>query len=213
MNKVVIGVSRGDSIRGKIKVSLDDISENLEGRWSVVQNRQGEELVKINCVSKCSKECQSKRELGELKRILQREDLEQIKEIRAFEEEAEKTCNDLIEKHDLPMKIVKTNLSFDRKRLKYFFVAEERVDFRGLVHDLVTRFHKMIRLQQIGPRDHARILGGAGICGRELCCAAFLEDASKSNLKNLSGNGSEKSGTEKITGLCGKLMCCQSYEK
>lgn len=213
MDRTVIGISRGDNIRGRIKVNPEDKSEDLEGRWSVVRSKQGEELVKISCVAKCSKSCEEKKELGELKRVLSSQDIGEIKEIRDFEERAEKVWLELIKKHNLSMKIIKTMLSFDRQRLKFYFTAEERVDFRGLVRDLVARFHKLIRLQQIGPRDHARIAGGAGVCGRELCCASFLDEVGKITKNTTAFARMESQSSEKISGVCGKLMCCLRYEE
>ena len=91
-------------------------------------------------------------------------------------------------------------------------MAEERVDFRVLVKDLVSQFHKMIRLQQIGPRDHARIINGIGICGRGLCCANFLPEVGKITKDTASLQGMEGLSSDKISGVCGKLMCCLKYE-
>ena len=128
------------------------------------------------------------------------------KEIDAFN-----TCIALIDKHRLEMKLIDAELSFDRSKLLFYFSAENRVDFRELVKDLAGTFHTRIEMRQIGIRDEAKILGGLGICGRPYCCNTFLSDFGQVSVKmakeqNLSLNSA------KISGSCGRLMCCLRYE-
>lgn len=128
------------------------------------------------------------------------------KEIDAFN-----ACIALIDKHRLGMKLIDAELSFDRSKLLFYFSAEGRVDFRELVKDLASAFHTRIEMRQIGIRDEAKILGGLGICGRPYCCNTFLSDFGQVSVKmakeqNLSLNSA------KISGSCGRLMCCLRYE-
>jgi len=212
MSNFIIGNTRGSNLRGIINLK-DEKIKAPKGRWCLYQSSSGVDLAKIICLkSEAECECKENKILGDLVRLLENEDLEKIKKLRQYENRALKACQSLIEKHELVMKVIRTILSFDEKRLTFYFVAEERVDFRGLVKDLVSQFHKMIRLQQIGPRDHARIINGIGICGRGLCCANFLPEVGKITKDTASLQGMEGLSSDKISGVCGKLMCCLKYE-
>ncbi len=115
-------------------------------------------------------------------------------------------------RHRLNMKISDAELSFDEKKLTFYFLAEGRIDFRALVADLVGSFRKIIRLQQIGPREETRLVGGYGRCGQELCCKRFIKDLDgiSAQMAVMQESGGQK--ISKMTGCCGKLMCCLSYE-
>jgi len=115
-------------------------------------------------------------------------------------------------RHGLNMKLVDADLSFDEKKITFYFSAEGRIDFRSLVSDMVGSFRKIIRLQQIGPREETRLMGGFGRCGQELCCHRFLKDLDtvSSEMATLQEMGGSK--LSKMTGCCGRLMCCLSYE-
>ena len=121
-------------------------------------------------------------------------------------------CKEKINEHKLEMDLVEARYLFDRSKLMFYFTAEDRIDFRELVKDLAAIFKTRIELRQIGVRDQVKRLGGNGPCGRELCCCSFLSDFDTVSIKmakeqNLSLNAS------KITGLCGRLMCCLRYEQ
>ena len=138
-------------------------------------------------------------------------DKKQIDDNRKKADEASTTCQQKITDHKLEMKLVGAEYAFDRSKILFYFTAEGRVDFRDLVKDLAKIFKARIELRQIGVRDEARMLGGFGPCGRELCCCRFLKDFEPVTIKmakdqNLSLN------PPKISGLCGRLMCCLSYE-
>lgn len=125
--------------------------------------------------------------------------------------EAYRVCVEKIEEHDLDMKLVDVEYTFDRNKVIFYFTADGRVDFRELVKDLAAIFRTRIELRQIGVRDEAKMLGGIGPCGRMLCCSTFLGDFEPVSIKmakdqNLSLNPA------KISGLCGRLMCCLKYE-
>jgi cell fate regulator YaaT (PSP1 superfamily) len=130
---------------------------------------------------------------------------------RELEEEAKAFCLEQIRKRGLPMKLVGAEYLFDRTKIMFYFTAENRVDFRELVKDLVQRFKTRIELRQIGVRNEARICGGIGICGRELCCVKFLQNLDTVSVK-MAKEQNMLLNPEKISGLCGRLMCCLSFE-
>lgn len=113
--------------------------------------------------------------------------------------------------HQLPMKLVETEYTFDRSKLLFYFTAEERIDFRDLVKDLANIFKIRIELRQIGVRDEARILGTIGLCGRELCCRSFINKFDSVSIKMARDQGLVINPT-KISGVCGRLLCCINYE-
>lgn len=144
-------------------------------------------------------------------RAVQAADARQIDDNRKKANEASLTCTRKIHDHKLDMKLVGAEYAFDRSKILFYFTAEGRVDFRELVKDLAKIFKARIELRQIGVRDEAKMLGGFGPCGRELCCCRFLKDFEPVTIRmakdqNLSLN------PPKISGLCGRLMCCLSYE-
>jgi len=139
------------------------------------------------------------------------DDIGHAQEIASKEEESLTECGKLIEKLNLPMKLLSAEYNLDESRLTFFFSAEERVDFRELVRKLTNRFKTRVELRQIGPRDEAKLVGGLGKCGRPLCCESFLSEFAPVSIKmakeqNLSLN------PMKISGLCGRLLCCLGYE-
>ena len=144
-------------------------------------------------------------------RIANADDDARVEENTFREKEAFSICLEKIEQHNLPMKLIDVEYTFDNSKIIFFFTADGRVDFRELVKDLATVFRTRIELRQIGVRDEAKMLGGIGFCGRELCCHTFLGDFAPVSIKmakeqNLSLNPS------KISGICGRLLCCLKYE-
>ena len=125
--------------------------------------------------------------------------------------EAMKICREKIEKHKLDMKLVYCEFSFDGGKLLFYFTSDNRVDFRELVKDLAAVFHTRIELRQVGIRDEARLLGGIAPCGRECCCAGSMSDFKKVSIKMAKNQGLSLN-PGKISGLCGRLMCCLAYE-
>lgn len=152
---------------------------------------------------------------GELRPVLRKAteaDWETYRENCEREKEAYVICRERIEVHGLDMNLVDVEYTFDRQKIVFYFISENRVDFRELVKDLASTFHRRIELRQIGVRDEARMTGGLGICGRPFCCSTFLEDFVPVSVKmakaqNLSMNPA------KISGSCGRLMCCLKYEQ
>lgn len=127
------------------------------------------------------------------------------------EQEAFEMCLEKIEEHQLPMKLVDVEYTFDMSKVIFYFTAEGRVDFRELVKDLAAIFKTRIELRQIGVRDEAKMLGGLGSCGRVLCCHAFLGDFEPVSIRMAKDQNLSLSPS-KISGICGRLMCCLKYE-
>ncbi|MBQ7492372.1 MAG: stage 0 sporulation protein [Clostridia bacterium] len=128
-----------------------------------------------------------------------------------FEQDAFHICEEKIAKHQLDMKLVTVEYTFDHSKLLFYFSADGRVDFRELVKDLASVFRTRIELRQIGVRDEAKMIGGLGICGRPLCCGAFLKDFQPVSINMAKDQGLSLNPT-KISGTCGRLMCCLKYE-
>ncbi len=149
--------------------------------------------------------------LKDVMRAVTPEDEDAVRENRIKALDAEKIAIEKIEKHGLDMNLVNVEYTFDRSKLIFYFTADGRVDFRELVKDLAAVFRTRIELRQIGVRDEAKMLGGIGPCGRCICCSSFLGEFDPVSIKmakqqNLSLN------PVKISGLCGRLMCCLKYE-
>ncbi len=145
-------------------------------------------------------------------RVATPQDLKIIEQNKAKEENAFKICQEKILAHKLDMKLVDVECTFDNNKLLFYFTAETRVDFRELVKDLASVFRTRIELRQIGVRDEAKILGGLGICGREFCCKGFLGEFQPVSIKMAKEQGLSLNPT-KISGTCGRLMCCLKYEQ
>jgi cell fate regulator YaaT (PSP1 superfamily) len=138
-------------------------------------------------------------------------DLQQIEKNKKKVKEVIGTCSKKIQNRKLQMKLIDAEFSFDRSKVIFYFTAEGRVDFRDLVKDLANAFKTRIELKQIGVRDEAKILGGLGPCGRALCCATYLKDFEPVTIKMAKEQNLSLNPT-KISGLCGRLMCCLGYE-
>ena len=150
-------------------------------------------------------------QLKSVYRLATEEDLEQVRLNQDVEKEAYRHCLERIAQRKLDMNLVKVECMFDRSKMIFYFTAEGRLDFRELVRDLVARFRTRVEMRQIGVRHEAKLLGGLGSCGRELCCATFLRDFEPVSVKMAKEQNLSLNPT-KISGLCGRLMCCLTYE-
>ncbi|MDP2967628.1 MAG: stage 0 sporulation family protein [Deltaproteobacteria bacterium] len=139
------------------------------------------------------------------------EDLEQFERNRQLEKDAFQFCLEKIREKNLSMKLVKTEVLLDRSKILFYFTAEKRVDFRELVKDLAAQFRMRIEMRQIGVRDEAKMICGIGTCGRELCCARFMNRFELVSVKMAKEQNIALNPT-KISGICGRLMCCLAYE-
>ena len=140
------------------------------------------------------------------------QDEKTIAENRAKEKRAYDVCMQKITEHQLDMQLVSAEYAFDGSKILFYFTADERVDFRDLVKNLASIFHTRIELRQIGVRDKAKMVGGLGICGRPFCCASFLDDFQPVSIKMAKTQNLSLNPT-KISGTCGRLMCCLKYEQ
>lgn len=138
-------------------------------------------------------------------------DLKQVEINQAKEKEAYQVCTKKIEEHGLPMKLVDVEYTFDANKIIFYFTADGRIDFRELVKDLAAVFRTRIELRQIGVRDEAKMLGGLGSCGRALCCSSFLGEFDPVSIRMAKDQNLSLNPT-KISGICGRLMCCLKYE-
>ena len=150
--------------------------------------------------------------LRPLVRIATEEDEKTVEKNREKEAKAFQICQEKIAAHGLEMKLVEAEYSFEGNKVLFFFTAEGRVDFRALVKDLASTIHARIELRQIGVRDEAKMLGGLGICGRPFCCSTFLGDFQPVSIKMAKEQGLSLN-PGKISGACGRLMCCLKYEQ
>ena len=181
------------------------------GSFVIVDTARGLEFGEVAFGDKEVKETSLVLPLRKVVRIATEDDIKHNKENKAKEEEAFGICLEKIAKHSLDMKLIEAQYSFDNSKLLFYFTSASRVDFRELVKDLASVFKTRIELRQIGIRDEAKIMGGLGVCGRPLCCSTFLSDFVQVSIKmakeqNLSLNSG------KISGCCGRLMCCLQYE-
>jgi len=144
-------------------------------------------------------------------RIADENDARVVEENKAAARNAMVICQQKVKEHQLKMKLVDVEYTFDRNKIIFYFTAEGRVDFRELVKDLASVFRTRIELRQIGVRDEAKLLGGIGPCGRILCCSSFLGDFAPVSIKMAKDQNLSLNPT-KISGLCGRLMCCLKYE-
>ena len=145
-------------------------------------------------------------------RVATEEDKERYRENVIKATEAFEECKQLIKKHELPMKLTDCNYTFDNHKLLFYFTADDRVDFRELVKDLAYLYKTRIELRQIGVRDEAKILGGIGQCGRELCCKSWMSNFNNVTIK-MAKDQNIALTPSRISGMCGRLLCCLNYEQ
>lgn len=154
----------------------------------------------------------TKEEIPAIKRIASEKELDKYYDICSKEKDAFFKCKELIATRNIEMNLVDCEYTFDMKKLTFYFTADGRVDFRELVKDLAYTFRTRIELRQIGSRDQAKLVGGIGMCGRELCCCSFLNRFAPVNLKLARSQGLSLN-PGKLNGACGRLMCCLQFEK
>ncbi len=149
--------------------------------------------------------------LKKVLRVATEKDFETVKSNRSLEDEAKMFCVEKVNSLNLPMKIVTTETTMDKKRLIFYFTADGRIDFRELVRDLAARFKTRIEMRQIGVRDEVKLLGGFGVCGRQTCCSLFLTSFAPITIR-MAKQQSLSINQSKLSGICGRLMCCLGYE-
>ncbi len=182
------------------------------GTAVIVETARGLEYGTVSMNMKEIQEEEVVAPLKEIVRIATSADREQVEKNRKKEKEAFLICEEKIAAHKLDMKLVDVEYTFDANKILFYFTADGRVDFRELVKDLASVFRTRIELRQIGIRDEAKMLGGIGICGRSLCCNSFLDGFHPVSIKMAKEQGLSLNPT-KISGNCGRLMCCLKYEQ
>ena len=199
-------------------VPLKNVTDNLDldGKLVLVRTEKGEEVMKAFLVNgevaKRFEESKKTPEAFEFIRIMTQEDMMIYEEIKKEEVTSFFKCKDLVKKHNLNMNLVQCRLTFDRRKISFYYTAPERVDFRELLKDLTQVFKRMrIDLRHIGVRDESSIMDGTGICGKPFCCSSYLRKFESINVKLAKDQGMPIAPS-KISGTCGRLLCCLTYE-
>ena len=178
----------------------------------IVETAQGTECAEVSIANTSVEDDKIVSPLKKVLRPASDDDLRRMEENRQKEQKAFDICNKKIAEHKLEMKLTGVEYAFDGSKILFYFTADGRVDFRELVKDLASQFHTRIELRQIGVRDEAKMLGGIGICGQPFCCSRFLADFQPVSIKMAKEQGLSPNPL-KISGSCGRLMCCLKYEQ
>ena len=186
--------------------------EVKKGDYVIVETAQGDEYAEVVIPNRKIDDEKLTSPLKNVLRLASEADTKHYEECKKKEKEAFKLCNQKIKEHKLEMTLTDVEYKFDNSKILFYFTADGRIDFRELVKDLAAVYKTRIELRQIGVRDEVKRIGGNGVCGRELCCCTFLSDFEAVSIKmakeqNISLNPS------KISGNCGRLMCCLKYEQ
>ncbi len=195
---------------GKQQTFETDTLEVKRGDKVVVSLESGVDIATVLSTSAIAEE-PGKKTFKRVVRIATDEDVKNDENNTRMEEEGRVFCQEKIKSSGLPMRLVGTRITLDKKKFVFYFTAEKRVDFRELVKDLASKFRTRIELRQIGIRDEAKFLGGIGSCGRELCCKLFLTRFAPISIR-MAKRQDIALNPSKLSGLCGRLMCCLSYE-
>ena len=206
----VIGIKFKDG--GKVYYFAPNEKEKYEeGMQVVVETSKGMEFATVAFVPREVDDAEVVQPLKPIVRIATDRDREQVRRNLERKPQAMKIAQEKIEKHNLAMKLIDCEFAFEGNKVIFYFAADGRVDFRELVKDLAGAFHIRIELRQVGIRDETRLLGGIAPCGRECCCSGAMCDFKKVSIKMAKVQGLSLN-PGKISGLCGRLMCCLSYE-
>ena len=186
--------------------------EVKKGEKVVVETTQGEEIAEVVVPNRMIEEEKLTSPLKKVLRLASSRDLKHAEECRKKEKEAFELCNKKIKEHKLDMTLTDVEYKFDNSKILFYFTADGRLYFRDLVKDLAAVYKTRIELRQIGVRDEVKRIGGNGVCGRELCCCSFLRDFETVSIKMAKEQNLSLNPT-KISGNCGRLMCCLKYEQ
>ena len=184
----------------------------VPGQNVIVETARGVECGQVATGNEMVDEDKIVAPLKPIVRVATEEDMKKVAENKEKEKSAFKICEEKIAKHGLEMKLTEVEYTFDNSKILFYFTADGRVDFRELVKDLAAVFKTRIELRQIGVRDEAKMLGGLGICGRPYCCNSYLGEFAPVSIKMAKEQGLSLNPT-KISGACGRLMCCLKYEQ
>ena len=182
-----------------------------KGDHAIVETARGPEFGEVTIANRLIPTADTVQPLRPVLRVATKADIAHNEENEKKEMDAFRICNEKIAEHKLDMKLVDAQYTFDNTKLLFYFTSAGRVDFRELVKDLASVFRTRIELRQIGIRDEAKLIGGLGICGRPICCSSFLSDFGQVSIK-MAKEQSLSLNSTKISGNCGRLMCCLRYE-
>lgn len=208
-NKLVEVIFKGE--RCAIYRNRNELDIN-EGDYVIVEADRGQDMGRVSFVGEVVRLKRGKGETKSIIRIAEEKDKESLKRNKEKEQGAFKLCKEKIEKFKLDMKLVDVEQQFDSSKITFYFTAAQRVDFRELVKDLASVYRTRIELRQIGVRDEAKRIGGMGICGRKQCCSAFLTEFEQITTQ-LAKDQQLSLNPTKISGNCGRLLCCLRYEE
>lgn len=197
---------------GKVYYFDPDKTPIESGNFAIVETARGVEFGMVIKGNMFVKDEEIVQPLKKVIRIASEEDIKQNEINKKEEKDAFDICSEKIINHELDMKLVDVEITFDRNKIIFYFTSDGRVDFRELVKELASIFRTRIELRQIGVRDEAKMLNGIGICGRTLCCSTFLGDFQPVSIKMAKEQNLSLNPT-KISGICGRLMCCLKYEE
>jgi len=206
----VIGVRFKDV--GKVYYFDPDGELLQKGQRVIVETARGLECGEVTMENREVDDDQVVKPLKKMIRRATAEDLQKLEENREKEKQAMEICQEKIKKLNLEMKLTEVEYTFDSSKILFYFTADGRVDFRELVKELAGVFRTRIELRQIGVRDESKMLGGLGVCGRPFCCSTFLGEFAPVSIKMAKEQGLSLNPT-KISGTCGRLMCCLKYEQ
>src|SRR6266699_375393 len=181
------------------------------GQYAIVETVRGTEAGRVVMAAKKLAESDLTDPLKPVLRLASEDELRMMLSFKSKEKDALVQCARHVAQHNLPMKLVEAEYTFDGSRLTFYFTANERVDFRALVRDLAATFRTRIELRQIGARDQAKLQGGVGMCGKTLCCSSWITDFGVVSIK-MAKEQDLPLNPSKISGVCGRLLCCLSYE-
>ena len=182
------------------------------GEYVIVETARGIECGEVVQGVKEIADSAVSKALKPITRMADSVDVRRMRQNREDEKRAYHTCQECIARHGLEMKLVEAEYTLDRSKIMFYFTADGRVDFRELVKDLASQFHTRIELRQIGVRDESKMLGGLGLCGQPFCCSRFLKNFQPVSIKMAKEQGLSLNPA-KISGSCGRLMCCLAYEQ
>ena len=197
---------------GKIYFFDPDGLKLNKNQNAIVETARGLELGEVAIANRMMDEDKLVTALKKVVRVATKEDEEIFAKNEKKAQEAHAVCEEKIKKHGLDMKLIDVEYTFDSSKLLFYFTAEGRIDFRDLVKDLAAIYKTRIELRQIGVRDEVKMLGGYGMCGRELCCCNHLGDLNPVSIKMAKEQGLSLNPS-KISGVCGRLMCCLKHEQ
>ena len=205
-----------NTIHPLVQNGQEDIQEDINDKLVLVRTEKGEEVMKAFLVNKeisaCFEKSDKTAEPFEFLRSMTQEDMMIYEELKKEEVTSFFKCKELVQKHNLVMNLVQCRITFDRRKISFYYTAPERVDFRELLKDLTQVFKRMrIDLRHIGVRDESSIMDGTGICGKPFCCSSYLRKFESINVKLAKDQGMPITPS-KISGTCGRLLCCLTYE-